>query len=817
MKKLWHSLLAVALVLFPGGGSAIDLTNVRVSRLDNGLTLLILEEHALPVVSVQMAYKTGGRDDPEGRMGLAHFFEHMAFRSSKNFPGTRLAGDIYAAGGEWHGYTWIDTITFFATAPKDDLDLLLRIEADRLGRLTLDPEDVDAETGAVIAEMNGYANDSSTILFDATLAAAFQVHPYRKNTIGFKADVEAITHEDIVEFYNKRIGPKTAVLAIAGDVDADAVEARVKKLFGKFKKDAQPQLPPLSEPDCQGEKRVRLEGDVAKKLFRIAYPAPAASSADYPAFLVLQALAGASSGVSFLQNDWGTPVSETSALAGAADDVRTWFISTAQPYVFLIAGAARKNADETRLETAVQDALNGLAAAPVSADRLAAAKAEVKRELIFDLKTTEDAAHQLAYFEAIGALDQLLTLDESIGAVTAADVRRVAQTYLDADRRTVGWFVPDEDGAPQSIASAETLRPAPPRRGAPDDHQSADARFGETENALVIVASSLSPTVALKAVLPGVYDCGLCAANDPAPGMTSVTATGLLPELDKIMHEVEEAIAGAKPVATATPNSSDPYTRLDEVFTARFVATAPRETPQPAFMAVAGPVDAADFRPAVETVFGPMAEAAPHAALAPSQGDLRIHVPEDKAQTALGYMVEAPALDSKEALAWRLALYMFSHGYGGRLGEEAISNRGLAYYVSADYRGGKGSGLITLNIGVDPDKQPALLETLKAELARFVAEPPDEAEFAEAKRNLIGRKISAAQSNVEIVDALASDWAGPGLTTIEGFRAAVNAASLADVRAVLPRFADGDFVVISAGAAEDATVSTGESPMESDG
>ena len=135
MRRLLHSLALFALALAPCAANALDIDRVRVTHLENGLTLLILEERALPVVSVQMAYKTGGRDDPEGRMGLAHFFEHMAFRSSKNFPGTRLAGDIYAVGGEWHGYTWIDHITFFATAPKEDLDLLLRIEADRLGRL----------------------------------------------------------------------------------------------------------------------------------------------------------------------------------------------------------------------------------------------------------------------------------------------------------------------------------------------------------------------------------------------------------------------------------------------------------------------------------------------------------------------------------------------------------------------------------------------------------------------------------------------------------------------------------------------------------
>ncbi len=799
MTRLLQSLLLLALVLAPSLAHAIDLKKTRVTHLDNGLTLLILEEHALPVVSVQMAYKTGGRNDPEGRMGLAHFFEHMAFRSSKNFPGTRLASDIYAVGGEWHGYTWIDIITFFATAPKGDLDLLLRIEADRLGRLKMDPNDVEAETGAVISEMNGYANDPSTILFDATLAAAFQVHPYRKNTIGYKADVDAIIHDDIVEFYKSNIGPKTAVLAVAGDVDPDAVEARVKKLFGKFKANAEAQLPPLSEPNIQGEKRVRLEGDVDQKLFRIAYPAPAASSEDYPAFLVLQALTGASSGVSFLQNDWGTPVTQGSALYGIADDLRTWFIPTAQPYVFLIAGSVDADADETKVESAIQTALEKLAAKPVSDDRIGAAKLQVLRELVFDVETTEDAAHQLAFFEAVGALDQLLTLEDRIDKVTPADIQRVAKTYLDADRRTIGWFVQDDDGAPEPILAGETIASASARTGERATAETADYRFIETDNNTVIVPSPLSSTISLHVLLPGVYDCEVCAPNDPAPGMTSLTKNGLLQEFDVMLHDMQAAIANANPHLTPADDSNDPYARLEQLFALRFAKSESPEKAAPAFIAVAGPTDPEDYKKAIEHVLGDAIGERPSVSLTPSTGDIHVHIPDEKAQLAVGYMTAAPGLDTDEAMAWRLALYMFAHGYGGRLGEEAISNQGLAYYIGADYRGGKGAGLITLNIGVDPDKQQALLKTLKAELARFQSEPPDEAELAEAKRHLIGRKISAAQSNEEITAALALDWAGPGLTTIEEYAAAVNAVTLDQLRDVLPAFADGDIIAISAG------------------
>ena len=799
MKAAFHRLLLFAFALMSSGANAVDLNKAHVSHLDNGLTLLILEDHDLPVVSVQTAYKTGGRDDPEGRMGLAHFFEHMAFRASKNFPGTRLAGDIYAAGGEWHGYTWIDTITFFATAPKDELDLLLRIEADRLGRLTLDPDSVEAEAGAVIAEMNGYANDPSTILFDATLAAAFQAHPYRKNTIGYEGDVNAITHDDIVDFYEKRIGPDTAVLAIVGDIDANDAKARVKKLFGKFKANGAPQLPPLSEPDLQGEKRVRLEGAVNNKLFRIAYPAPAASHEDYAPFLVLQALAGASSGVSFLQNDWGTPVANNSALAGIVDGLTTWFIPTAQPYIFLVAGTVDADENEGRIETAVQAALDGLANLPVNEERLRAAKTSVLRELVFDIETTEDAAHQLAYFEAIGAFDSLLSLEKSIAAVGADDIQRVAKSYLNADRRTTGWYVPDTDGAPGAIPTVAQLSETSTRDGAADQANEPDHRYAQTNGDIVVAPSRLSPTVSLRAVLSGVYECDLCAPNDPAPGTTSIDLAGLSDELGALAEKMRDAVATAAPATRANADSENPGARVEEIFASRFSDTATNETAAPAFYAIAGNIEPDVAQETIIKVIGAPTGTIAAAALSSSPGDLDIRIPHDKAQTALGYMVDAPAPVSSDALAWRLALYMFAHGYGGRLGEEAISKRGLAYYIDAAYRGGRGAGLVTFNIGVDPDKQAALLETLQAELARFRSEPPNDADLAEAKNHLIGRKISAAQSNSEITAALARDWAGPGLSTIDDYSALVNAITLDDIHAVLPAFTEGDIVVISVG------------------
>ena len=223
---------AVLAVAATSAFAAIDLRNASVERLDNGLTMILLQDRHFPVVSVQMLYRVGARDEVTGKTGLAHFLEHMAFRDSRNFPGTELAGRIYAVGGEWHGYTWIDQTTYFETTPKDQLDLLLRIEADRMDQLLIRGDAIDAERGAVLSEMHMYENAPASVLTDAVLATSFLEHPYRNNTIGWESDVESIDRQDLVDFYARHYVPANAVLAVVGDFDPRSVRRRIRELFG---------------------------------------------------------------------------------------------------------------------------------------------------------------------------------------------------------------------------------------------------------------------------------------------------------------------------------------------------------------------------------------------------------------------------------------------------------------------------------------------------------------------------------------------------------------------------------------------------------
>ena len=790
-----------ASLLTPPAHAALDLTRAAVTRLDNGLTLIVLEEHSRPIVSVQMLYKVGGRDDPAGRMGLAHFFEHMAFRASKNFPGTGLVSEIYDVGGEWHGYTWIDQTTYFATAPASALDLLLRIEADRMGRLKIDADNVKAEFGAVLAEMNLYENDLSSVLFDAVLAAHFPVHPYGNNTIGYEGDIAAITKADLDDFYRRHIRPNTAVLAIAGDVDRENVANRVKRLFGKFKSADPVALPPEAEPESPAVRRIRIEGGSDGKRFQIAYRAPAASSPDFAAFLILQELAGGGSGVNFRQNDWGTPVRDGGPLARVADNVTTWFIPTAQSYVFLVSGEARANADERRIENAVDSALAEFAARPVAGDALAAARNAVKRALVLDIETTEDAAHELAFFDGVGALDQRLALPALLDKVTPEDLQSVARRWLDPDRRTIGWLSPGRAAATTSAPSPETLAPASPRDGASDEGPAQEsARVATLSNgtSAIIERSALSPTLSVKIIAAGRYECATCAPDDPAPGYTSLAQTGLADELQTIVAEVKTALAAAKPTSPSALSSDDPEARLEELFAARFdVARAPANA-APALTVVVGDIDPEEAQSLLEKAIGPLpAPPAPAVSLKPSAGDVDVAIGAGKSQGALGYAVAAPAFADDDAMAWRLALYILTHHYGGRLGDEAISRRGLIYYIGSDYRSGGGAGLVTLSINVDPEKHDAMIGALRAELARLLVEPPSEEELAAAKRHFLGRRTSAAQSGREIADALAHAWVQFGtLRTDAEFAESVESVTLDDLKAILPAFTKGDIVSV---------------------
>ncbi len=721
----WAALLAAASPL-----GAFDLAEAKRFRLDNGLAVIVLEVPAAPAVSVQMLYRVGARNEEVGRTGLTHFLEHMAFRASDNFPDTGLVSSIYAAGGEWHGYTWLDQTTYFETLPAGYLELALRIEADRMARLEIPAAEVEAERGAVLAEMHGYENDPATVLLDAVLAVAFLQHPYRNNSIGWESDVESISHDDLVEFYRRAYSPANAVLAVVGPVAADEVLELVRDLFGDLPAGERVHPPPTVEPPQNGVRRVELLGPTGRRHFEVAYHAPAATDSDYPAFLIVQQVLAGGRGINFGQNEFGDAVLPSSRLAGIADDLTTWYPPQAAPYVFTIAGSIDADAATAGLEGRLQAAIDLLAAQPPAEEEVEAARRQLLDELVFDLETTEDAAHQLAYFAGLDALDVLLEMPARLAAVTAADVSRVACTYLRPEQRTIGWYLPDPAPGVSCAAAADSAAAAaaPPPVQAPAQPSSlSPPRVVRLAGGVPVLFQHvpLSSSAFLRVLVPTtrLEFAADATANSPFWRQTSLNFRFRPPAVEATLAEAREALLTAAPAPLQSPADVEyPMTRLALAFDEALGVTDPVAKTGAAVIALVGDLRLEDVLPALEKNFGDLAPAVIDLPPpAPGPRERRIDLPVPVAQAALGYVVPAPPLDHPDSLAWRMLLYVLSHGYEGRLGVEAISRRGLVYYIDAEYLSDGASGRVSLAIGVDPAKLGAMRTLLGEALQGLVA------------------------------------------------------------------------------------------------
>src|SRR5436305_524609 len=202
------------------------------ATLDNGLTVLVQEEHAAPLASVWSWYKVGSKDERAGLTGVSHWVEHMNFKGTTNIPRDQVKGIIEQFGGSWNGYTWIDQTTYLETATRDALDRMLFIESERMASCLYHPDDCESERTVIISELQGGENDPDQLLDQELTATAFKAHPYQHPTIGWLPDLQAMTRADLYGYYRQFYVPNNAVLVVVGDVQRDDVLRRVHRHFG---------------------------------------------------------------------------------------------------------------------------------------------------------------------------------------------------------------------------------------------------------------------------------------------------------------------------------------------------------------------------------------------------------------------------------------------------------------------------------------------------------------------------------------------------------------------------------------------------------
>ncbi|MEP7309558.1 MAG: pitrilysin family protein [Acidobacteriota bacterium] len=429
---------------------------VRRATLDNGLKVLVQEEHTAPLASVWCWYKVGSRDERPGLTGVSHWCEHMNFKGTTHIPRDQVKGIIEQFGGSWNGYTWIDQTTYLETATRDALDRMLFIEAERMANCLYHPDDCESERTVIISELHGGENDPDQLLDQELTATAFKAHGYRHPTIGWLSDLESMTRDDLYGYYRRHYVPGNATLVVVGDVDTDDALSQIERHFGGIQPGPAPSRVHTVEPAQTGERRLEIRKEGTTAYLKVAFHAPAFGDPDFFPMLVLDAALTGAKGLNLWSSFRGLPPQRRARLyralveRGLASSVAGALLPTEHPFLYSVSVTATDGTPLGEVRDVLLEELERVRREGLADSELTKAKAQLKARLVFDNESITDIAHQLGYFATIASVDSFLETPARIAAVTLEEVSRVARSVLTPSNRTVGSFQPLEPGSLKS-------------------------------------------------------------------------------------------------------------------------------------------------------------------------------------------------------------------------------------------------------------------------------------------------------------------------------------------------------------------------------
>ncbi|MDP2625670.1 MAG: pitrilysin family protein [Candidatus Rokubacteria bacterium] len=445
LRLLAISLLAVLAASAPVRPAAATSHSgdVLEATLDNGLRVLVLEDHRSPIVSVQVWYKVGSRNERPGATGLAHFLEHMMFKGTPTRGKGEFARLVEQNGGQDNAFTAQDVTSYFVNIAADKVDLVLRLEADRMRHLLLDPKEIDSERQVVMEERRTRTEDDADGLLSEELSAiAFKAHPYRWPIIGWMEEINRINPPELRAFYDTYYVPNNAILAVVGDVKAPDVLARIREVFGGIPRGPAPPAVTAVEPPQIGERRVIVRKAGAQlPIVSIAYHVPNHASPDAPALELLSTILSEGRASRLYRK----LVYEKRMALGAGGD---YSYASVDPNLFWFYATPLPGHTVEALERALLDEIEGLKSDPVPDEELARAKNQIEASFVWRQDSVHSRASGLVRFEMLGSWRLLDRFVPMIRAVTAADIQRVARAYFPSDRKNVGVLLPAEPPAP---------------------------------------------------------------------------------------------------------------------------------------------------------------------------------------------------------------------------------------------------------------------------------------------------------------------------------------------------------------------------------
>jgi len=407
--------------------------------LDNGLRVVLAPDHSAPVFGIAVTYDVGSRNERPGRTGFAHLFEHMMFQGSENVGKGEHFIQVLNNGGGMNGTTNEDRTNYFETLPKNQLDLALFLEADRMRALNVNQANLDNQRNAVQEERRlGIDNQPYGKSYLEIDNLSFDNFAYKHSVIGSMRDLDDAKLDDVRDFFKTYYAPNNAILTLAGDIDPADALARVKKVFGTIPRQPKPDAPFLGEEERIGERRSTVYDPLARlpKLM-ISWQIPPGNTPENDAMQMLsQALDGGKS-ARFYQT-----LVKDKELATEEDLQPDFRIG---PSLLYAMATPRPGVKPEDLEAAIYAILGDVAEKGVTEAELAKARRQLRRRTIDQRQTTLSTAMQIGELTVrFGDAELFNSRFDKLMAVTAARIQEAAKKFLQVHRRTVVLTLPKE-------------------------------------------------------------------------------------------------------------------------------------------------------------------------------------------------------------------------------------------------------------------------------------------------------------------------------------------------------------------------------------
>ncbi|MEZ4263390.1 MAG: pitrilysin family protein [Polyangiaceae bacterium] len=426
------------------------------TRLPNGLEVILHEDHRTPIVTVNLWYHVGSKDEPPHRNGFAHLFEHVMFQGSKHVPEDTYFRYLEQAGATAiNGTTNSDRTNYFETVPKNRLELALWLESDRMGFLLDHADEATFKSQREVVKnerRQNYENAPYGLVSEVIRAEVFPAgHPYHLLTIGTPEDLDRATLDDVRAFFRQWYVPNNATIVIAGDIEPARTQALVEKYFGPIPRGPEPKRAPAPEVKLTGETRIEMEADVELPRVYLSWPSPKFfAPGDGELDLVGRALSSGKTSRLYKRLVYDDQTAQSVSAGQASMELVS---------MFQIAATVKPGKTTTEVLAAIDDEIAKLQSGGVEAAELSRAQTSMLSEMVFGLERSSSRGNQLNMYNHYVHSPQYFERDMArVKNATAAAVQGAAKTWLPKDKRVVTIVTPSKS-APIAGRVTKITRP----------------------------------------------------------------------------------------------------------------------------------------------------------------------------------------------------------------------------------------------------------------------------------------------------------------------------------------------------------------------